>query len=399
MTRAVDAFAGELAPAARAAARLDVVCAADVQPMPVEWLWPARLPRGKLVSLDGDPGLGKSTLTIDVAARVSMGLPMPGERKASPPGGVVFVTFEDGAEDTIVPRLMAASADRQRCYIVRGIMEGDGEGATLSLGPHAGLLEDFIQTNAIRLVVVDPINAALGAEVDGYKDQDVRRALAPLARAAETTGATVIYVRHLTKGARGSAAMAGGGSVAFIAAARVGLFLAPDPNDREARVLSVSKSNLGPLPPSLRFRPSGAEVETERGPVATSRLTWLGECAYTADDLNAARADMSDSEAPREEVDDWLRAVLADGARDSREVMKAGREAGFADRTLRRRAKALGVVKHREGQGLEHRSLWSLPPTPATVGHSGPSPGVAGVGESGQSDPFEGAADVLGTVA
>ncbi len=226
---------------------------ADVEPEQVRWLWPGRIPLGKLTMLDGDPGLGKSLVTLDLAARVSTGSPMPGETERMTLAAVVILTAEDGLGDTVRPRLDALGANVSMIHAVVGVkVESGGEqGVTFPVDLDA-LQATVLQLDA-KLVIIDPFMAFIGDGVNTRIDHDVRRLLAPLARLAEATGAAVVVIRHLNKSSMGSALYRGGGSIAFIGAARAGLLIARDPEDEQRRVLATTKMNLAREPPSLGF--------------------------------------------------------------------------------------------------------------------------------------------------
>jgi RecA-family ATPase len=168
----------------------------EVQPELVEWLWPGRLPLGKLAVLDGDPGLGKSVITLDLAARVSAGLEFPDSGRCGP-AGVVLLSAEDGLADTIRPRLDAAGADTERVVALSTVAEAKGGERVMSLTKDLSVIERAIERVGAALVVVDPLMAFLSEKTDAHKDQDIRRALAPLSVLAERARASVLIVRHL----------------------------------------------------------------------------------------------------------------------------------------------------------------------------------------------------------
>jgi RecA-family ATPase len=237
------------------------ILVSEVEPERVEWLWPGRLPLGKLAVLDGDPGLGKSVVTLDVAARVSAGRELPDGRPCES-AGVVLLSAEDGLGDTIRPRLDAAGADSERIFALSTVVEAKGGERVISLTKDLAVIDRAIERVGAGLVVVDPLMAFLSEKTDSYKDQDIRRALAPLAALAERTRAAILIVRHLTKAAGGNTLYRGGGSIAIIGAARSGLVIAQDPEDSERRILAANKHNLSRPASSLAFRivdaPNGA---------------------------------------------------------------------------------------------------------------------------------------------
>ncbi len=326
------------------------VLLSTVQPKAVEWLWPGRIPLGRLTILDGDPGLGKSVLTMDLAGRVSAGLGMP-DGTPCRAAGVVVLNNEDGRDDTVVPRLLASGGDLSRVLALDIVPDGDSE-RLISLPADLDYLRQAIERVAANLVIVDPLMAWIGGEHNTHRDQDCRRALHPLGRLAEDTGAAVLVVRHLNKMAGGNPLYRGGGSIGIIGAARSGLLVAKDPDNPDRRVLASVKCNLAKLPASLAFDLS----PDDQGRL---RVGWVGESTHTADSLLAVPQNDEDRDAVQEAVE-VLRAILADGQLTADEVKRQARRAGLADRTLYRAKAILGVRAVRVGFGPEGRWHWSL---------------------------------------
>ena len=335
-----------------------VVRVGDVQHERVRWLWRNRIPFGKLFTLDGMPGLGKSTVTLDLAARVSTGQPMPGETTGWPAAGVVLLSAEDGIADTIRPRLEAAGADLSRIVVFDDVDGGPEAGWRPPIIPDdLGTLADIVRSEQAGLVIIDPLFAFLSAANDSYRDQDIRRALHLVKLLAESTGAAVGVVRHPTKGSAGASSIyAGGGSIGVVGAARVGLFMGRDPEDETRSILAVAKSNLGPIPPSLELR------LTEHPKLAVAQVEWVGESALSADQLNGVTR-----QTPRDEVAGEILRLLSGSPRMKQaEIIRAlGRPE--KDRTVRRALE--GLVK--EGD-LDHESdggTYGVPP--ATLARAG----------------------------
>ena len=329
---------------------------ADVKPEEVKWLWPGWLPRGKLALLDGDPGLGKSLITLDLAARVSTGREMPDGTGGGEPAGVVILTAEDDLADTVRPRLDAAGADVHRVAALTAVRRTTETGAEALDTPtllDLDALREAIREVEAALVVIDPLMAFLPGQVDSHRDQDVRRVLAPLAALAAETAATVLVVRHLSKASVGNPLYRGGGSIGIIGAARAGMVVAKDPEDPtgERRVLAVVKCNLAAPPPSLAYRLAAD------GPV---RVEWLGETALTADALLSSTIGGEERTALAE-AEDFLREVLSDGPVEANAVLKDARGAGISEKTLRRAKERLGVEAIRSGFGSGGRWCWRLP--------------------------------------
>jgi putative DNA primase/helicase len=333
---------------------------ASVAPEAVRWLWEGRIASGKLAIVDGDPGLGKTTLLLDIAARISRGRPMPDGRDGVGPGNVVILTAEDGLADTIRPRLDAAGADLDRIFAI-GDVDDRGTPRLASIPEDVGRIEAAIARHHPALLIFDPFVAYLGERVNANRDQDVRRALAPLAKSAERTGVAVVVVRHLRKASSDQPLYRGGGSIGIIGAARIGLLVAHAPNDESTRILAVTKCNLGPIAPAIAFH-----LEFD-GAAAGSRVVWEGSTSHTAAELLVVQ---DEEQGQRRDAEVFLQEVLGAGAVLATEVLAESRWAGISPRTLRRAKAALRVVSRREGWG--GRWSWALPgtlPSPPVDGH------------------------------
>jgi AAA domain-containing protein/bifunctional DNA primase/polymerase-like protein len=322
----------------------------------IQWLWPGRIPLGTLTLLDGDPGLGKSLLTLDLIARVTTGQPMP-DGAAGVDGGAVLLSAEDDLAATVRPRLRAACADLRRILAVQTVKTLDAETGrkherSFALPDDIHLLDEAMAQVDAKLLVIDPLMAYLDPRINSWRDQDVRTALAPLARLAERTGAAVVILRHLTKGGGTNAIYRGGGSIGIIGAARSGLLVAKSPDDPEhERIITGTKSNLGPPLSSLRYRIAAGDDEMPR-------IEWLGESEYTAARLLSQEADGSSIEA----AVDLLRDAVADGERPWTELEREANAAGISSSTLVRARKRLHLRKRFDGFGKMGRWMWSLPP-------------------------------------
>lgn len=308
----------------------------------VKWLWKGRIPFGKLTLLDGDPGVGKSTVTVEIAARLSCGEPITPDRGSArcEPMRTLFITSEDDAGDTIKPRLEAAGANHAMVACLSYVPDATNHERPISLPEDIPLLERTIVEHRIRLVVIDPLMAHLNGSVDSHKDQHIRAALTPLAQLAQRTGVAFVIVRHLNKSQGGSAVYRGGGSIGIAGAARSVLLLAKDPQDENYRILAVSKCNLSKLPPSRRFQ---LQAESPDGP---AHVKWCGFSDYSANQLLEPQTDRS----PALQVATvFLKTQLADGPKRSDEILKAADAAGISERTVARARKTLGVNRHRNG--------------------------------------------------
>jgi hypothetical protein len=247
-----------------------IVCIQDVKPEPVRWLWRHRIPASALVVLDGDPGIGKSTITLDLASRITRGARMPdGSVSESGLGDVLLVGAEDALSFAVRPRLEAAGADLAKVHGLTGIRGGDPPFRPVTLPDDTELLHRAILNTGAKLVIIDPVMAFLSHDINSNSDQEVRRVLTPLARMAEDTGATILLVRHLRKTMDGPSLYQGGGSIGIVGAARAGLVVVRDPRDESMCVLKQSKTNLGPWPPPIGYFLTGASTD------AAATVKWV----------------------------------------------------------------------------------------------------------------------------
>jgi hypothetical protein len=315
---------------------------AQLTPSPVRWLWEPYLHRGRLALLDGDPEIGKSLITVDLAARLSRGGALPNGAAAGRPQVTILLGMEDNDADTIAPRVLAAGADPERVIVP----EAEDVGC-LSFPAKVPELEEMIRAHAADLVVIDPIVAFLPSNLAVNTDHGVRKCLLPLADLARRADCAILLVRHLRKKEGGRALYRGLGSVGFIAAARTALLASYHPFDPTLSVLAMAKSNLGVRGPSLGYRiKSDAE--------GRAVVEWTGPVDLSADALNRPAA------APvriRDRAAAWLTAQLANGPRKASDLYAAAAEAGIPDRTLER-AKADLHVGSRKAYFKKNRAAW-----------------------------------------
>jgi putative DNA primase/helicase len=328
---------------------------ADVEPERVSWLWPGRIPVGKLVTLDGDPGLGKSTLALSFGAPITTGAQWPDGSVCQHLGAVLIMSAEDGLADTVRPRCDAAGVDVTKVHAIEGVPIIDEHGERVLLAPtlaDVAALEEAINRTGARLLVIDVVMAYLPTGTDSHKDQDIRRVLSRLAALADRTGCTVLLLRHLNKAAGRDPLYRGGGSIGIVGAARAGLLVAPDPDDSERRVLASVKSNLGPTPDSLTYR------LVEAGDYGVARVQWEGQTAHTARTLLSEPHD--DDDGAKSEAVRWLEDYLAEqGAAPSKTAKAEAAKAGIRERTLQRAVNSLGVTV--ESRGFPRVTWWTLP--------------------------------------
>lgn len=344
----------ELARGERTAdSQLTVRCLADVTPRPLEWLWPGMLPLGKLSLFCGDPGLGKSFVTCDLAARVSTGAAWPDCDEPQQAGSVLILACEDDAEDTIRPRLDAAGADVTRIHIidsvgVRNKERGFAMDADLPL-----LKREIARHGDVRLLIIDPISAFCG-KVDAHRNSEVRAMLTPLITLAAELRFAVLGINHMSKGS-GKSVYRGMGSIAFNAAARAALNFYKDPDDEDRRLILSTKMNLIEESIGVAYRIEDGVVVWDDDPVD-----------LTADEIEAMGVSSGDNSrgAARERAKEFLEVTLSSGRMASTQLFDSARRVGIKEKTLRRAIKDLRCVKGKDG--MKGGFSWALPPDAST---------------------------------
>jgi hypothetical protein len=332
---------------------LQILTLAGAKPLTVRWLWYPWLPCGALTLLDGDPGLGKSTLTLDLAARLSRGDRFPDDEPgsnepAADAGHVLLLSAEDDVHRTILPRLQAAGADLDRVHVLTHVHDQAGD--RLPQLPW-DLADALAGLPPVKLVVIDPLMAFLGMEFDACKDQHVRRCLHALSKLAEQYQTTLLLVRHLNKTAGPQALYRGSGSIGILGAARACLLAGRDPEQEGQVVLAMNKCNLAPTPVSL-----GYTLETVAN---VSRLKWLGPVCWQANDLVGKPA----KERPADACAAYVREILEQGPREAR-VLEALCAARGWTKNIYQRARQQANV---QATKLDFQGKWMchLPGRPA----------------------------------
>jgi hypothetical protein len=287
-------------------------CAAEIAPERIEWLWPGRLARGKHACIAGEPGTGKSQLSIAIIAAVTTGGEWPCGEGRAPLGSAIVLSAEDGAADTIVPRLLAAGADRTRVHVVSAVRNGDGSRRGLNLQFDLDLLEkEIARIGDVALVVVDPVSSYLG-KADSHKNSEVRSVLEPLSEMAERMRVAILSVTHFSKTGANTTTKALHrfiGSIAFTGAPRAAFAVIEDVEHNGRRLFLHAKNNLAPPPQGLAFRLEQCIVGDG---IVVSRILWDSEpVAITADAALAADASGTETRTAKAEAMEFLQAVLA----------------------------------------------------------------------------------------
>lgn len=306
-----------------------MICMQNVEQTEVNWLWYPYIPFGKLTILQGNPGEGKTYFAMQLAAACTTGKALPNMMPLEP-FNVIYQTAEDGLGDTVKPRLIEAGADLNRVLVI------DDGNIPLTLSDDR--IERAIAENHAHLLIIDPIQAFLGADVDMNRANEVRPVFRRLSDIAQQHACAIILIGHLNKAAGTQSTYRGLGSIDMTAAVRSLLFIVRVKNDPTTRVLTHEKSSLAPPGKSLAF-----SLGTEEG------FSWIGEYAITADEL------LSGEEHAQTKVEQAQSLILSmlkeSGTCRSSELEKAAAEQGIAPRTVRMAKQQLAgkLRMYREG--------------------------------------------------
>jgi putative DNA primase/helicase len=353
-----DANAETAAPVPLLRNQVILVSGSDLTPEPVRWLWHEWLALGKLHILAGAPGQGKTTIAIAFGATISSGGRWPDGSRCTT-GNVLIWSGEDDPADTLLPRLLAAGADRSRCHFVIGTRI---HGEIHSFDPArdmAGLELEASRIGGIKLLIVDPVVSAVAG--DSHKNTEVRRALQPLVDLASRLDAAVLGISHFSKGGAGAdPASRVVGSIAFTAVARVVLVAAKvnseDGEDR--RILARGKSNIGPDDGGFEYH---IEQSEPLPGINASYIAWGNGVAGTARELLTEPDGQDGNGEDKSAVDaaaDFVRQVLVDGSTPARTVKENATDAGVSWASVRRAADNLRVMKTKGAGGAWY---WKLP--------------------------------------
>ena len=313
---------------------LELIRMSDIQPEEVQWLWYPYIPLRKLTVIQGDPGEGKTTFVLAVIAALTKGEALP-EREPLDPVNILYQTAEDGLADTIRPRLDALGADCSRVLVI------DESKRELSLSDER--IRQAMEETGAKLLVLDPLQAYLGAEVDMHRANEVRPILKRLGAVAEQMGCAVILIRHLNKMQGQKSGHRGMGSVDFQAAARSVLLVGRTKEDPQLRIVVPDKSSLAPEGESIAFA-----LDPEQG------FQWKGYCAYNAEELLGGSTKQVQTKTMQAE--ETLRNLL-DKPAPAEEILRRITAAGISERTLMTAKKNLGVLSEKRGG----QWFWRLP--------------------------------------
>jgi hypothetical protein len=319
-------------------------CASDARPKPIHWLWDGRIPLGMISVLEGAVDKGKTTMAIDLMARLSRGWAMPGLQGYNTPAASIVIGLEDHFENVFVPRLMAAGADLTKINQLTGFRFHEAGKASkdrrlvLTLDDIERLGETITKTGT-KFVFFDSVMGLLPGKIDANSDQGTRAVLEPLAQMAEIVGASILIGRHWAKGAGTRVASERGiGSVAWGGVARSVLQVAQHPDDEKIRVLAVAKGNLAPKSEHLEFTIASKEITLPDGEIVkTASIVWGGTCSLHIDDLGGKKLT-SERQTIAKTCEDWMVGYFDEEHRSvsSNQLAEDAKEAGYSFAAMRR---------------------------------------------------------------
>jgi len=314
---------------------LKLIRMSEIATEAIKWLWYPYIPFGKITVIQGDPGDGKTTAVLAIAAAVTTGKPLPESKETIGPVAVIFQTAEDGLGDTIKPRLEQAGADCERVIVI------DETDKALSLLDKR--IETALLQTGAKLLILDPLQAYLGADVDMHRANEIRPVLKRISTIAEQTGCAVVVVGHLNKGTNKSQ-YRGLGSIDIQAAARSVITVGRVKGKQYVRAIAQGKNNLAP-----EGRTIGFELDPDTG------FKWTGVLEMTIDDLLSG--SMPERDTTYDRAVDFLKNELAEGRRPAAELFKKAAEQDISEKTLRNAKKSLDVKVTKDGK----RWFWVMP--------------------------------------
>ena len=299
---------------------------ADVESKNVEFLWYPYIPYGKITIIQGDPGEGKTTAVLRIAALLTKGEKLPEDNQEREPVNVIYQTAEDGLADTVKPRLEAAGADCSRILVI------DESAENLSMLDSR--IEEALKETGAKLIILDPIQAYLGSNVDMHRANEIRPVMKHLGNIAEKYGCAIILIGHMNKASGSKSTYRGLGSIDFQATARSVLIVGRIKDDPTCRVIVHDKSSLAPEGPSIAFR-----LDKDNG------FEWEGIIDITVDELLSGEQKTSKLNKAK----DFLKSYLADGPKAYNDIEVEAAENGIKSRTLYTAKDELGVVSKKVG--------------------------------------------------
>ena len=312
---------------------LSLINMADVESKNVEFLWYPYIPYGKITIIQGDPGEGKTTAVLRIAALLTKGEMLPEDKQEREPINVIYQTAEDGLADTVKPRLEAAGAYCSRILVI------DESAENLSMLDSR--IEEALKETGAKLIILDPIQAYLGSNVDMHRANEIRPVMKHLGNIAEKYGCAIILIGHMNKASGSKSTYRGLGSIDFQATARSVLIVGRIKDDPTCRVIAHDKSSLAPEGPSIAFR-----LDKDNG------FEWEGIIDIAVDELLSGEQKKSKLNSAK----DFLKTYLADGPKPSNDIFEEAEARGIKKRTLYTAKDELDIVATKS----ESKWIWGF---------------------------------------
>ena len=316
----------------------------DIEPKPINWLWEDYMAKGAITLITGEPELGKSQITLNMAAIVTTGGIWPDNRKKQcKVGNVILISAEDSLKHTIRTRLEANSANMDKIYHLDGIGDYNSGNKLFNLKSNLNELETMInEIKGVSMIVIDPLSAFI-AGVDSYKNTDVRSMLAPLSKLAEKYDIAIVGVEHPPKSSNGKAINQVGGSKAFIAAARSAYLVSKDPQDEKRSLFLRIKNNLTSHTVGISY--TLEEVILPTGKI--SKVVWGDNPVKTTADEVLAYYNQTEFQHKKELHAKWLQEELADGPKKVTDVLEEAKNQGISQKQLRTLREKIGIESNK----------------------------------------------------
>jgi hypothetical protein len=331
----------DIAAMALAMHELHIVPLSEVEPESIDWLWEPYIPRKKITLFEGDPSSGKTYLLLAIAAAITRGYALPDQdgRVGTPcperAGNVLYITAEDGVADTIRVRAEKVNADLTRLFVPL-------EPQSFSLA-QPQILDVAMARYVPQMLVLDPIQAFLGADIDMHRANEVRPLMTNVLALAIKYNCAMVAVRHWTKTPGARAKHRGQGNADFTASARSVLSIGESPDDESKRIMAHAKPSVSKIGTSIMFT------------ITDDGLQWCGTSTISADELSAAQPRRHHHQ--RKDAMEWLKDYLRDGPQPSSMVVHAAEAVGISEKTLRRAKEHLHILATKDGNVW----FWRLP--------------------------------------
>ena len=300
---------------------LKMIKMSEIQSQKVEWLWYPFIPYGKLTIVQGDPGDGKTTLILNIAAKLSKGEGLDDNMKLCEPLNVIYQTAEDGLADTVKPRLELAGAECERIMVI------DESDKSLSMSDER-LEEAIIKTKA-KLLILDPIQAYLGGGMDMNRANEARDMTKKLGALAEKYKCAIVLIGHMNKASGNKAAYRGMGSIDFFAVARSVLLVGRVEGEPDTRAVVQIKNNLAAFGHPKAFSLS------EKG------FRWIGDYEISADEVLGGLAPKANKHEQAKKL--LLELAETNSIMQSKEIFDIAEEQNISKRTLENAKRELGI--------------------------------------------------------